>query len=422
VVRTRGGGEIQRTQTGAIREVRTPGGAVIFHSPSGVRHVEIERPGGRVIIANGSGRSGYIQQPFASHGRTFVQRTYVINGIARPRLYRPWAYGGREYHIYSPIRYYRPAFYTWAYSPWYRPVRYRWGWTARPWYGYYGGYFTPYPTYDSPAFWLADFVIATTLEASYMAQNVSVSEAPMQYDGASAMGPEAKQAIAEEVRRQLDQERDNRDAGEAAPALFSNQGPRVFLVSGDVMAYAGNRECPLQDGDVLQLASRPMPGAEWADLRILSTRGAGCPRGSVVSVRTVDLQEMQNQMQANLDQGLERLQSDQGKDGLPQLPAQAVGGFNADYAQDLSAESNALDELSLAVKDANRMEQEVIIQDDPEPPVQSTGSTISLGMTLGQVQAILGTPRNTVDLGAKRILVYRDLKVTFLNGRVSDVQ
>jgi hypothetical protein len=99
-----------------------------------------------------------------------------------------------------------------------------------------------------------------------------------------------------------------------------------------------------------------------------------------------------------------------------------VGGFNADYADGLQAESNALDELSLAVKDANRMEQEIIIQGDPEPPARPSDSTISLGMSFAQVEAILGTPKNRVDLGAKQILVFKDLKVTFLNGRVSDVQ
>ncbi len=44
------------------------------------------------------------------------------------------------------------------------------------------------------------------------------------------------------------------------------------------------------------------------------------------------------------------------------------------------------------------------------------------GQTPDQVQAALGKPDKIVNLGTKMIYVYKDLKVTFLNGKVSDVQ
>lgn len=47
---------------------------------------------------------------------------------------------------------------------------------------------------------------------------------------------------------------------------------------------------------------------------------------------------------------------------------------------------------------------------------------IELGQTVEQVQAILGRPDKVVDLGSKKIYVYKDLKITFLDGQVSDVQ
>ena len=53
----------------------------------------------------------------------------------------------------------------------------------------------------------------------------------------------------------------------------------------------------------------------------------------------------------------------------------------------------------------------------PAPP-----ATIQLGQTIDQVVAILGQPEKTVDLGAKKIYLYKNLKVTFLDGKVSDVQ
>jgi hypothetical protein len=48
--------------------------------------------------------------------------------------------------------------------------------------------------------------------------------------------------------------------------------------------------------------------------------------------------------------------------------------------------------------------------------------SIQKGQTPEQVQAALGQPDKAVDLGSKKIWVYKDLKVTFINGKVSDVE
>ena len=48
--------------------------------------------------------------------------------------------------------------------------------------------------------------------------------------------------------------------------------------------------------------------------------------------------------------------------------------------------------------------------------------TVTLGMTPEQVESVLGKPSKVVDLGSKKIFVYTDMKVTFVDGKVSDVQ
>ena len=53
---------------------------------------------------------------------------------------------------------------------------------------------------------------------------------------------------------------------------------------------------------------------------------------------------------------------------------------------------------------------------------QAEPQTIQLGMSPDQVQGALGKPEKIFNLGAKQIFVYKDVKVTFLNGKVSDVQ
>lgn len=58
----------------------------------------------------------------------------------------------------------------------------------------------------------------------------------------------------------------------------------------------------------------------------------------------------------------------------------------------------------------------------PPAPAQAEPQTIEKGQTTDQVQASLGKPDKIVNLGTKQIWVYKDLKVTFINGKVSDVQ
>jgi hypothetical protein len=62
----------------------------------------------------------------------------------------------------------------------------------------------------------------------------------------------------------------------------------------------------------------------------------------------------------------------------------------------------------------------------PPPPDQPAAppQTLSLGQTIDQVIAILGQPAAVADLGAKKIYTYKNpsLKVTFVNGKVTDMQ
>ena len=58
----------------------------------------------------------------------------------------------------------------------------------------------------------------------------------------------------------------------------------------------------------------------------------------------------------------------------------------------------------------------------PPPPDAPVTKTIEQGQTTEQVIAALGQPVKIVKLGAKQIYFYKDLKVTFTDGKVSDVE
>ena len=232
-------------------------------------------------------------------------------------------------NLYTPVRFYRPAFYSYAYSPWVRPVAYSWGWGGSPWYGYYGGYFSPYREYAGPAFWLTDYLFAMTLQQAYQ-DRIDAGLQGGGYAGGGQVGltPDVKQAVADEVHRQLDLERIEGQSmasasGDMSP-IFSDNIPHVFVVSNSLMVDDRGPGCPVSEGDVLQLRPGSSNGAA-ADVVVLASKVGDCRRGGVVSVQLQDLQEMQNHMRETIDQGLAELQSRQGKGGLPPLPAAAAG-------------------------------------------------------------------------------------------------
>src|SRR5262249_1915639 len=127
------------------------------------------------------------------------------------------------------------------------------------------------------------------------------------------MSPEVKQAIADEVHRQIDRERAEGQMGNSGSReVFADNVPHVFVVNAALAVNSNAGECSIAEGDVLQMNGAPPPDSTYAQLTVLSSRGQDCRKGSTVSVWLQDLQEMQNQMVATMDRGLGDLQSRQG--------------------------------------------------------------------------------------------------------------
>ena len=415
---------------GQPREVRARD-MTIVHSSSGARRVVVERPDHTVIVTNNAGH-GYVQRPFMVRNTTLVQRTYYVRGTPYTRVYRPYVFRGVSLNLYVTNRYYAPAFYTWAYNPWPAPVVYRWGWSGSPWYGYYGGYFTPYPSYTSAAFWLTDYLVAASLERAYQermdAQASANAQAYGDY-GPTPMTSDVKQAIADEVRRQLDQERSEGQAVaqnadySGAPSFLTDNSTHVFIVASSLDVSSRDGECPVTEGDVLQLTNAMPATATSADVLVLASKGGDCHKGSVVSVAVADLQDMQNRMRETLDQGLSDLQSGQGQSGIPTAPPAArTAPVQSPYAAAAPPpDANVASELSQQAQAATQAEGEVLGQAQAAV-ADNTVPTVAEGMTIEQVVAILGKPLRIGDLGSKKTYFYQDMKVIFTDGKVTDIQ
>jgi hypothetical protein len=416
----------------------------VHHGLSGGRRVSVERADHSRVFAE-RGRRGYVQRGYSYHGHDFARRSYYYHGRAYDRYYRGYGYRGVYLNVYAPGFYYAPAFYGWAYNPWAVPITFGWGWAGNPWFGFYGGFFAPYPVYPSAAFWLTDYIISQDLQAAYAAHQeaAEAAAAPAADGGAPVLTPEVKQMISDEVRNQLalenqeaaqSSQQQDVDPGSSGIARMLGDGhPHVFVAGGslDVVDASSGQECAISDGDALQLQAPPAPDATAANLLVLASKGGvECPRSSTVTVQLTDLQEMQNHMRETIDQGLQDLKEKQGKGGLPQAPPSAQSTpAPAQYAAVAPPpDPNLSTEIAQVDQQGADAEKEVTAEASSDgggaPAVAAAAAppSVELGQTTDQVQAALGAPSRVANLGPKVIYYYNGMKVTFKDGKVSDVQ
>jgi hypothetical protein len=445
-------GAITRRPDGRISDVHDARrGMDIHHGLNGSRRVEVMRADHSRVFAE-RGRPGFIERRYSFHGHDYARRSYYWHGREYNRYYRGYYYHGVFVNVYAPGVYFAPAFYGWAYNPWVAPVTFAWGFGANPWYGYYGSYFTPYPVYPGPAFWLTDYIISSDLAAAYTAQqeaNLQAAAAPP--PGPQAMlTPDVKAEIADEVKSQIALEnaeaQQNAQSQDIDPAssgiarMLSDGRPHVFVVGSslDVVDMNG-AECALSDGDVLQFTGSPLaPGATDTQLTVVASKGGNeCARSAGVTVGMADLQEMQNHMRETIDQGLQELQSKQGQGGLPAAPASATAPpAQTEFAQIAPPpEPNGAADVNQQLAQADQADQEAAQSAPPAgmppapadigaapPPPPAATVNISLGQSIDQVTSQLGQPVTVVNLGSKKIYKYKDMKITFKDGKVSDVE
>jgi hypothetical protein len=308
-----------------------------------------------VRIVNTGRGGGYVQHPFINRGgRAYYSRTYYDHGVYRVGIYRGYSYRGFQYYGYRPSFWYNPGFYGWGYRPWGVGISWGigfggWGWAGSPWYGYYGGYFAPYPVYASPAFWLTDYLIAADLQSAYAARAEVNAEAEGAYDQSSnypansapaqgpdagqvSLSPEVKQAIAEEVKAELaaqQQEAAAQSGGnaQAAPAPANGEVPpaldparRTFVVHNNITVVADGQECELTGGDVITRLTDNPDADNKVTASVSASKKSDCGAGAQVAISVDDLQEMRNHFEAQLGDGMKALAEKQGTGGMPKAP------------------------------------------------------------------------------------------------------
>jgi hypothetical protein len=220
-------------------------------------------------------------------------------------------------------------------------------------------------------------MISNDLQAAYEAgQESAMSNPGPQADASFAMTPQVKQMIANEVQSQIALE--NAEAQQNAqnqtpdPAssgiarMLGDGGTHVFVVGAPLDLVDGSgSECSLSEGDALQLATPPAPTDQAASLIVLSSKNRNeCARASTVTVALDDLQEMQNHMRETIDRGMEQLQQQQGKAGLPTAPPSATAAPSTTAFAQIAPppDPNAANDINQQLQTANQSEQEVTAQ------------------------------------------------------------
>ena len=469
------GHEAKFGSNGKVKEVKA-GNMTISHGPGNVRRSVVEnRETHTRFVAEGHGR-GYIEHRYEYGGHAYYARGYYYHGGYYRTYYHPYYYGGVQLYGYAPAYFYPTAYYGWAYNPWPAPAPYAWGWGAAPWYGYYGAYFAPYPVYPAPNYWLADYMIAATLQAAFIAnaenadvhmpelpagpQFVLASYSVARHGGANAMlaaadagsapvlSTEVKKSIADEIQLDLAAEKAKPASADGAAVgnlgtLLADNKPHVFVAGAAITATSGSQDCSITEGDVLSLPSAPAKDAESANLTVLASKSTDCAKNNTVAVQLTDLQDMYNHLLTNIDKGLGDMKDNPGKGGIPAPPAEAVAGSKeAPYVAAAPApEKDGSAKLDAQASEAAKTEQQVLAEaneaDGSGGAVASGGSagtasgnavappakmeTITLGQTIAEVVAMKGQPKNILNFAAKQIYVYPDMKITFVKGKISDV-
>jgi hypothetical protein len=367
---------------GTLRLIQAHG-MTIARGLHGEEHFDAELPGGERVVGWGS-HDGYVERPLQRGDGHYVQRTYVLGGRRITGVYRTFIYQGMTLARYVPDRRFSPAFYAWALRPWPGGIHYAWPWRNEPWAAPYRHHFDR--EYRDSAEWLADYLLATTLQQSQASSaGASYTDADgFFYAGESAAAntgrtPDLNEGqistdidpITSAVTAPIeDQTRiDERAMAQEAtapssdaqtdlkPAILDTED-KLYIVNSTLSVNDGHVDCTLTWGTILKLAVLPQNGADTVEMVVIHSNPGDCTERSTVPVHIRDLQEMRNNYYDNFSKGSQTLQASVDKSGLLARPSDDVQ-MVPQGQPDPALTSDATSEIMRQEEKARTIEQEV---------------------------------------------------------------
>jgi hypothetical protein len=317
--------QVQRPDGSTQVTQRLPGGNRVVQTARFVPNVGVVR-----TTSYGPGR-GMVERPVFGHP-CCVRRSYLVGNHSYAVVYRGYQYRGIVYYRPVPAYVYSPAFYAWTVQPWGPGVAFGWGWAGQPWFGIYGGVFTPYPVYGGFDQWATDYMISTNLQQAYDAGRADEAN-----DASAApppqITPDLKQQIDNQVKQDLQEQQQQGVDGQAASQSASvpdvtpsddlpdalKPGHTLFRVVAPLSVKANGQDCALSPNDYLVRTSN-LNGDGTVNVQVKASRTTDCQQGASTQIALNDLMVMEGDFQSQLRDGMQYASKDMGKNGMPKGP------------------------------------------------------------------------------------------------------
>jgi len=357
----------------SIKERRPAEGSAMRenHLAGAGRVSEVSRglAGGQVrVVRYGNTLSGTVERTIRPGltSRTFISSGHVL--YTHVYQHHVWHQFGRAfaYETFVPAVRYPAVYYAWALAAWPRPVTYTWGWQVQPWYPMYGSLFTPYPLYTSPDLWMTDYIIAQSLQTAYQAQTAApapeplpqgtlaapasdpsvaapaaqpsdaapvpqASDVPQSSDSPPAplaMPPAITPQVKAQLNGQIKVQLQEQQAAAATPATLTTQStpPALrpnhvfFQVVQPLDVPTANGHCSLKANDYIKRTGA-MSNDDWKIPVVVElSRPSDCPEGLLTRIGLNDLNAMENEQEAQVQEAMQAASKSMGPNGPPSGP------------------------------------------------------------------------------------------------------
>ncbi len=204
------------------------------------------------------------------------------------------------------------------------PFHYAWGWDRYAWYRSPAFFFPVYEVYQTPAYWITDWMVGSYMADGYATASLA-SEEPA--EEIATAGPDAtpisvdlKEDLRVQVENTIKQEQGQAEGESDKPVTFDLANAladpkHIYPVSGTLnvtMAADESQSVSVSDGDLLKL--EPGQGdivAEASEntfvtMRVKTSKGeeGEARAGALISVPLKSLQDFDSEFRARVDQGL----------------------------------------------------------------------------------------------------------------------
>lgn len=179
----------------------------------------------------------------------------------------------------------------------------------------------------------------------------------------AVLTPEVKKEIAEQMQAQIAADKNavanpSQTANDTQIPAALDPTHSVFIVSSTLSEQMDDgQSCSLTGGDTLTRISKTPDDKQNVRVIVTTSKNDDCPNGTQFAMSIQDLQDMYNDFQAKMDEGLKQLAEKQGTNGIPRGPA-AAGRANPDVVG-VTADPTAAASIQQQEQAANQAEADV---------------------------------------------------------------